>query len=193
MSNSSIGQEIRKRRTSKGLSMEALSDMSGVSLRTIQRIENGESTPRGYTLNQITTALEINIEELTSTESRTSNETDIVKWINLSTLFILFIPLTNIIVPFVIWTKYKKHDLVKSVGALILNFHITWMLITSMAILAAPFLLRLFEEPIITELGSIIYTYIIFWVYNIFATLYTAKHIANQEWEKVYPKAPKLL
>lgn len=193
MSNSSIGQDIRKIRTSKGLSMEALSDMSGVSLRTIQRIENGESTPRGYTLNQITKALEIDIEELTKKEDSSTNEAEIIKWINLSALLILFLPLTNIIAPLIIWVKYKKHELVRSVGAKILNFHITWLLITSMALLAAPFSLRLFEESKITELGSIIFTYIIFWIYNIFATTRIAKHIANQDWDKVYPKAPKLL
>ena len=53
--------EIRKR---KGLSQEELAEMAGISLRTLQRIEKGETEPRGYTLKSICQALGTDVEEV---------------------------------------------------------------------------------------------------------------------------------
>lgn len=50
---------IKELREQKGLSQEELSEASGVSLRTIQRIENGEGTPRESTLNTIAESLNV--------------------------------------------------------------------------------------------------------------------------------------
>ncbi|SHJ48799.1 protein of unknown function [Hymenobacter daecheongensis DSM 21074] len=52
-------QSIRK---SKGLSQELLAEQSGVSLRTIQRVEQGETMPRGYTLQALAAALGVELE-----------------------------------------------------------------------------------------------------------------------------------
>ena len=46
-------------RTSKGLSQELLAEQSGVSLRTIQRVEQGETVPRGHTMQALATALAV--------------------------------------------------------------------------------------------------------------------------------------
>ena len=48
-------KDLRKRR---GLSQEELAEKSGLSLRTIQRIENGETDPRGDSLRRLAAALE---------------------------------------------------------------------------------------------------------------------------------------
>jgi transcriptional regulator with XRE-family HTH domain len=40
---------IKELRTRRGFSQEELSERTGLSLRTIQRIENGETEPRGDT------------------------------------------------------------------------------------------------------------------------------------------------
>ncbi|WP_405605919.1 helix-turn-helix domain-containing protein [Polaribacter sp. Asnod1-A03] len=50
---------VKKIRTEKGLSQEDLSGKSELSLRTIQRLENGKSEPRGDTLKRLTNALEL--------------------------------------------------------------------------------------------------------------------------------------
>ena len=42
-----IGKKIRDVRKKKGLSQEELAESAKVNLRTIQRIENNESEPRG--------------------------------------------------------------------------------------------------------------------------------------------------
>ena len=57
MNTEQIGTRIRRLRNKKGLSQEALADRSGVSHRTVQRIENGESRPTGDTINRIANGL----------------------------------------------------------------------------------------------------------------------------------------
>ena len=59
MKNQELSKQIKEFRNLKKLSQEELSEKSGISLRTVQRIENGESTPRGDTLNRLADALEI--------------------------------------------------------------------------------------------------------------------------------------
>ena len=58
---SSIADLIINSRKSKNLTQEQLAELSKVNLRTIQRIENNENTPRGYTLKLICDVLEIQI------------------------------------------------------------------------------------------------------------------------------------
>ena len=53
--------EIRKR---KGFSQEELSDLAKINLRTLQRIEKGETVPHGNTLKNLCQVLELNIEDI---------------------------------------------------------------------------------------------------------------------------------
>lgn len=45
-----IARLVRESRATKGLTQVELSDMTGISLRSIQRIENGDVQPRLYTV-----------------------------------------------------------------------------------------------------------------------------------------------
>ena len=56
---------IQAFRLQKGLTQEQLAELSGISERTIQRIENGETTPRSHSLKAIATALDKTYEDLT--------------------------------------------------------------------------------------------------------------------------------
>ena len=51
--------EIKQRREALGLSREALAGRAGLSLRTVERIERGESEPRRATLVVLRAALEV--------------------------------------------------------------------------------------------------------------------------------------
>lgn len=64
----SISNLIVSSRKIKNLTQEQLAELSKVNLRTIQRIENNENTPRGNTLKLICDVLEIEIPH-TSTEN----------------------------------------------------------------------------------------------------------------------------
>ncbi|MCE7053115.1 helix-turn-helix domain-containing protein [Algoriphagus sp. AGSA1] len=59
-----ISEKIALTRKKKGLSQEQLAEAAKVTVRTIQRIESGESIPRAFTLRTLAEALEINFEDL---------------------------------------------------------------------------------------------------------------------------------
>ena len=65
MEQKDIGTVIKEIRLRSGLSQVELSEVSGLSLRSIQRIENNDTIPRGDSLKRIAAALNVNIEELT--------------------------------------------------------------------------------------------------------------------------------
>ncbi len=59
-----LAHRVRELRISNALSQEELSRNSGLSLRTIQRVENGETSPSGETLKRISRALAVTLDEL---------------------------------------------------------------------------------------------------------------------------------
>ncbi len=62
------GARIKEIRIKRGLSQEDLAELSKVNLRTIQRIENNEASPREKTLRLIYDALDIEVIEQKKTE-----------------------------------------------------------------------------------------------------------------------------
>jgi XRE family transcriptional regulator, regulator of sulfur utilization len=68
-----LDKQIVAARKKKGYTQEELADLAQVTVRTIQRIESGESVPRPYTLKTIAAALEISFETLTATGSAEKN------------------------------------------------------------------------------------------------------------------------
>jgi transcriptional regulator with XRE-family HTH domain len=54
---------LREGRLSKGLTQKELSERSNISIRSIQRIENGELIPRSHTLKTLAGILELSFEE----------------------------------------------------------------------------------------------------------------------------------
>jgi thiol-disulfide isomerase/thioredoxin len=58
MNNLNLAQRVKDLRNRKGISQEILAKESGLSLRTIQRIENNETVPRGDTLKRLSIALD---------------------------------------------------------------------------------------------------------------------------------------
>ncbi|MEE4257002.1 MAG: helix-turn-helix transcriptional regulator [Bacteroidales bacterium] len=73
-----LGINIKELRQEKGITQEELAEMTNMNLRTIQRIENNETTPRGNSLNAICDALQVELTDLTPANNR-SAENRIVK------------------------------------------------------------------------------------------------------------------
>lgn len=59
MKQPELGKVIQQRRLSKGMTQEELVERCNINVRTIQRIEAGEVTPRAYTVRTIMEVLEI--------------------------------------------------------------------------------------------------------------------------------------
>lgn len=64
-----LAETIRARRTQKGLTQTELSEKTGISLRSIQRIEKGEVTPRSFTVNALAAVLEFRPEKMREVRS----------------------------------------------------------------------------------------------------------------------------
>ncbi len=75
-----LGQTIHELRQQKKWTQEELVEKCNLNVRTLQRIEAGEVTPRDYTVRAILSALEYNVESIEkSLESRSA-----LKWLNLA-------------------------------------------------------------------------------------------------------------
>lgn len=59
-----LGIKITELRKQKGFTQEELVDLCNINVRTLQRIENGEVSPRSYTIKTILSALDQDYEEL---------------------------------------------------------------------------------------------------------------------------------
>jgi uncharacterized Tic20 family protein len=120
-----LGNKIRELRKKKGLSQEELAELAGINLRTIQRIENNESEPRGNTLHLICKALDVNAEELLDYGKQTDN--GYLTLLHLSVLSGYIIPIGNIVIPMILWLV-KKDKIVglNEAGINLVNFQINY-------------------------------------------------------------------
>lgn len=128
MKNNSLSSKVKELRKRKGFSQEELAQKSGLSLRTIQRIENGESDPTGDSIKKIAIALEVTPDELI--DWKVQEDRSYLVIMSLSTLSFLLFPLLGIIIPLIFWIlKKDKLKGVNELGKQVLNFQITWVLL----------------------------------------------------------------
>lgn len=128
MNKNRLGLRIKELRKQKVMSQEFLADESGLSLRTIQRIENGDTNPTGESLKRLSNALNVNPDELIDWSIKEDKR--YLTFLNLSALTFLFFPLLGILVPFILWTSRKgKIKNINKLGKDLINFEITWTLL----------------------------------------------------------------
>lgn len=125
MKNRELAQRIKNLRNRKGFSQEELSVKTGLSLRTVQRVENGETEPRGDTLKRLALAFGVSADEIV--DWTVQEDKGLLTSLNLSALSFIFFPILGILVPLIIWIS--KKDKIKNVNKVardLLNFEITW-------------------------------------------------------------------
>jgi transcriptional regulator with XRE-family HTH domain len=128
MDKSQLATRVKGLRTQKGMSQEFLAEESGLSLRTIQRIENGESNPTGESLKRLANALNVNPDEIMDWSIK--EDIKYLTFLNLSALTFLFFPLLGILVPFILWTAKKgKIKKINELGRALINFELTWTIL----------------------------------------------------------------
>lgn len=133
--------KIQVLRESKGLTQTELSEKSGLSLRTIQRLEAG-NLPKGFTLKAIAKALETKPEELLIFQEITNINR--AKLINLSVLSGLVIPFSGIILPLIL--TYKTKDTFnKELGKSIVSLQIILTATLSVFMIICPFIQKSFS------------------------------------------------
>lgn len=121
------GTQIKNNRIKKGWTQDDLSDKTGISVRTIQRIEQGKVQPRSYSLKVLSTALEIDLAHLISHEEVPKEKQADKSWLwlpllHFSGLFLLLIP------PMIVWA-FKRDEVagMREAGAEVINFQLTML------------------------------------------------------------------
>ncbi|MDV4032820.1 XRE family transcriptional regulator [Elizabethkingia anophelis] len=128
---------VQKLREEQNLTQTELAEKSGVSLRTVQRIEAGNIL-KGFTLKALAGALEVDPEDLVVKKDEALN-VDRAKLINLSALLGLFIPLGGIIFPLIL--TYKTKDTKnRELGKSIVSVQIVLAFIVSVSMIISPFI-----------------------------------------------------
>ena len=183
MKKSHLSARVKDLRNQKGMSQEILADESSLSLRTIQRIENGETNPTGDTLIRLSNALNVNPDELIDWTIK--EDTGYLVFLNLSALSFIFFPILGILVPFIMWTS-KKDRLrnVNKIGIDLINFEITWTLM----LVLVPISLFLFAKTGLLEnltFSTIIIVTMMMYFVNIAFISFNAIRISNKK-EVIY-------
>lgn len=137
MQNRELASKVKQLRKRKGYSQEYLAEESGISLRTVQRIEKGENTPRGDTLKRLAGSLDVSPDEIIDWELQ--DDHNYLKNTQLSALGFLIFPLLGIIIPLAMWlAKKDKITSINSTTKSLINFEITWNLLVLVAFLFLP-------------------------------------------------------
>ena len=143
--------KLKAIREQKNLTQEELSEKSGISTRTIQRIEAGVE-PKGYTLRLLAKALEIEENELVYNKFKTENVKRLedkmepkefvlnyyfLKLMNLSSIPFIVIPPLNIIIPFILMLSMNQKN---SVAKQLISIQILWTIVSPIVFFLGIFL-----------------------------------------------------
>ncbi len=181
MKNKKLAMRVKELRKRKGFSQEDLTENSGLSLRTIQRIENGETEPRGDTLKRLANVLHVTPDELIDWTIK--EDTGYLQALNLSAFAFLFFPLLGILVPFIMWVAKKdKLKGVNETAKSLVNFQITWCLI-----LFTPFILFFTNSPFGVFRKFILF-HLVLYGFNFIMILINSYRIHNDKDVKYFPK-----
>jgi transcriptional regulator with XRE-family HTH domain len=172
--------ELKKIREQQNLTQEELAEKSGISARTIQRIEAG-TEPKGYTLKTLAATLGISEkdllipeiiieEEIISIENKEASSFTLTKIINISSLPFSWLPVANFLPPILImlFTK-ERNPIVKQ----IISLQIFLAVICPIIFMIVAFL----------KLGktSVLVTIIVLTLINVFIILRNAYEIDNRK------------
>jgi len=127
---------VQHLREERKLTQCELAEKTGLSLRTIQRIEAG-NTPKGFTLQTLARAFEIEPDKLLSFQEGTN--VDRAKLINLSILSGIVIPYGGVLVPLFL-TYRTENSKNRELGKSIVSVQILLTVALSVSLIASPFL-----------------------------------------------------
>ena len=132
MDKTSIAKKIIHFRKLKGITQENLAEITGLNVRTIQRIESGEVDPRLYTLKSIADALGVNLEELLP--EPTQHELNQLAILHITPAgFFLFPVIGNVLLPFIFWMlKREEINGINKHGKDIINGQLTYSIVISL-------------------------------------------------------------
>lgn len=165
MSTNFSGGQIKGKRLALGFSQQELADMTGLSLRTIQRIENGGTSPRAYSMRKLFEVLEIPLTEKLHPNKNVT--TFILTLMHLSALIFFVQPFLGVLLPFIIWL-IKKNEIpeVNTSGKRIINFELTLYIIYLLPLFLV-LIVKMFQIDLIPAWFNIKAIYVIIYLLNL--------------------------
>lgn len=110
------------------MTQEQLAEKSGLSLRTIQRIECAEVNPRSDTIVMLANALNVSPTQLADWSVK--ENANYLAGVNISGLSALVFPLMGVILPLILW--FNRRDNIAGLertAKKVINFQITWFML----------------------------------------------------------------
>jgi len=133
MKSNHLANQIKLLRTAKGYSQDYLAEHTKLSLRTIQRIESGQTEPHGDTLQRLASCLDVHVADLLEPKQQPATlpeNKSYLMLLHLSGLSFLIFPLLGVIMPLIFWMlKRDQISGMAKTGKKVLNFQITWLII----------------------------------------------------------------
>jgi XRE family transcriptional regulator, regulator of sulfur utilization len=181
-----LGKRLSRLRKSKGISQELLAENSSVSLRTIQRIETGNVTPRPHTIKTLAETLGVPMEDLYTPPSHTPEAPHVaiakLRLMNFSALAGFVIPLSNVIIPTLYWNRNRSNALIQEAGKKIISFQLLWTLATVLLVFLIPFIqYSLLQSYVIGRFPpTFIVVYVAMLLVNLFFIIRTATQLQKR-------------
>ncbi len=182
-------------RDERKMSQEELSVASGISVRTIQRIEKGQVTPRPYTARKLLEALAISLEEFNADAYNHSSdaieENTRLNRFMISNFLVFLLPIFYLVVVIAIWKKGTWSNTSNVICKKILSFQVIWTILSVSITLLTPLLIKLlggqyvigqlFPTPILVYLClSFMAVFIVFRITRSFKK-------SNSKWTSMIP------
>ena len=186
MNKNYLALKVKELRLKRGLSQEALAEESGLSRRTIQRIELGESNPNGDSLKRLANALQVNADELIDWAIK--EDPRYLTLLNLSALTFVFFPLLGTLIPFILWTS--KKDKIKDINInakALISFQIFWTILLFFIPIAL-FLISRLDVINGISLHIFITITVVLYAYNFLSIVINTVRISSNKSVRYFPK-----
>lgn len=135
---------IKKLREQAAFTQMGLAEKTGLSLRTIQRLETESKAPKGHSLAMLAKVFGMEASQLQadfiSQQAHTESDKLSLKLINLSSLAFFLFPFGNVIFPYVIWKKKNTSAPANEAAKRIINFQIIWTVVLCSLLCISPFI-----------------------------------------------------
>jgi transcriptional regulator with XRE-family HTH domain len=170
-----LKKTLKEHRLAKHMSQRDLADHSGISLRTVQRIEKKESAGSPYVIRALCKALGIetnSILQRADYDEHNEFQADIVeahppnrylKYINISSLSGLLFPFLNLVVVTGTYLILKKRFVIpndRTTAQKILSLQILWSVITLIILIFTPLIDHWF-----LHIGDVLEIPLFIWIY----------------------------
>ncbi len=187
----SISQTIVAQRKKKHLSQEELAHQSGISLRTIQRIEKGTVNPHGHTLKTLAIALELDLSKIETSHS--GNNLGTLRTLNAIGLLVIIAPLIHLFIQLMYWRRKKVNTGINQIERRIISFQIIWLLTTLVTFVLIHIISYLIAgQSVIGHFPYRLATYIFLLILNAGVVASTATQL-NKDQAKILQWVPPLL